>query len=255
MVTPASKALAFVNQAAALPTRPAPGGGKSVQQRRRQPGHLPNRWRFARAQNPCVRANCLKGGLSDLAVLWLALANRQRAQPALPFGAPVDSPPCMRQRPFAIAGCRHGCPVVRQWAPHLGLTCIGNLPRLGLILQLGAIPGPRRPDHAHHRLTAGMNVNVLHRHLLLSLATMAIQGFEERGECAGKFVRLGEILTPTLGSLLGYRSAFYSGPASAYAEIGKTEAAYFVKINAEGGINGRKINFVSYVLFCSMAII
>src|SRR5580658_844806 len=38
----------------------------------------------------------------------------------------------------------------------------------------------------------------------------------------------------------------YSGPASAYATIGKTEDAYFKKINAEGGINGRKINFVSY---------
>jgi branched-chain amino acid transport system substrate-binding protein len=38
----------------------------------------------------------------------------------------------------------------------------------------------------------------------------------------------------------------YSGPASSYSVIGKTEAAYFNKINAEGGINGRKINFVSY---------
>jgi branched-chain amino acid transport system substrate-binding protein len=38
----------------------------------------------------------------------------------------------------------------------------------------------------------------------------------------------------------------YSGPASAYATIGKTEAAYFNKVNAEGGINGRKINFISY---------
>ena len=38
----------------------------------------------------------------------------------------------------------------------------------------------------------------------------------------------------------------YSGPASSYATIGKTEAAYFNKINAEGGINGRKINFISY---------
>ncbi len=35
----------------------------------------------------------------------------------------------------------------------------------------------------------------------------------------------------------------YSGPASAYGVIGKTEQAYFNKINAEGGINGRKINF------------
>jgi branched-chain amino acid transport system substrate-binding protein len=38
----------------------------------------------------------------------------------------------------------------------------------------------------------------------------------------------------------------YSGPASAYGVIGKTEEAYFNKINAEGGINGRKINFISY---------
>ncbi len=38
----------------------------------------------------------------------------------------------------------------------------------------------------------------------------------------------------------------YSGPASAYGEIGKAYAAYFNKINAEGGINGRKINFISY---------
>jgi branched-chain amino acid transport system substrate-binding protein len=38
----------------------------------------------------------------------------------------------------------------------------------------------------------------------------------------------------------------YSGPASAYGVIGKTEAAYFNKINAEGGINGRKISFITY---------
>src|SRR4030088_1341144 len=38
----------------------------------------------------------------------------------------------------------------------------------------------------------------------------------------------------------------YSGPASAYGVIGKTEEAYFKKINAEGGINGRKINFITY---------
>jgi branched-chain amino acid transport system substrate-binding protein len=38
----------------------------------------------------------------------------------------------------------------------------------------------------------------------------------------------------------------YSGPASAYGVIGKTIAAYFNKVNAEGGINGRKITFISY---------
>src|SRR5512143_2956056 len=37
----------------------------------------------------------------------------------------------------------------------------------------------------------------------------------------------------------------YSGPASAYGTIGKTEAAYFKMINEQGGVNGRKINFIS----------
>jgi branched-chain amino acid transport system substrate-binding protein len=36
----------------------------------------------------------------------------------------------------------------------------------------------------------------------------------------------------------------YSGPGSPYSLVGKTEAAYFNKINAEGGINGRKIKFI-----------
>jgi branched-chain amino acid transport system substrate-binding protein len=38
----------------------------------------------------------------------------------------------------------------------------------------------------------------------------------------------------------------YSGPASAYGTIGKTIDAYFKKVNAEGGVNGRKITFISY---------
>jgi ABC-type branched-subunit amino acid transport system substrate-binding protein len=38
----------------------------------------------------------------------------------------------------------------------------------------------------------------------------------------------------------------FSGPASAYASIGKTEAAYFKMINDQGGINGRKINLIQY---------
>jgi branched-chain amino acid transport system substrate-binding protein len=38
----------------------------------------------------------------------------------------------------------------------------------------------------------------------------------------------------------------YSGPASAYGTIGKTIDAYFKKVNAEGGINKRKVNFITY---------
>ena len=38
----------------------------------------------------------------------------------------------------------------------------------------------------------------------------------------------------------------YSGPVSALGLISRTIAAYFNKVNAEGGINGRKLNFISY---------
>jgi branched-chain amino acid transport system substrate-binding protein len=38
----------------------------------------------------------------------------------------------------------------------------------------------------------------------------------------------------------------YSGPASAYGTIGKVITAYFKKVNDDGGVNGRKINFITY---------
>src|SRR5947207_12928863 len=38
----------------------------------------------------------------------------------------------------------------------------------------------------------------------------------------------------------------YSGPASSYGTIGKVKTAFFTMINEQGGINGRKINFISY---------
>jgi branched-chain amino acid transport system substrate-binding protein len=44
---------------------------------------------------------------------------------------------------------------------------------------------------------------------------------------------------------IGHTTA-YSGPGSAYGTIGKAEAAYFKMINDKGGINGRKITFISY---------
>jgi branched-chain amino acid transport system substrate-binding protein len=38
----------------------------------------------------------------------------------------------------------------------------------------------------------------------------------------------------------------YTGPLQAFGSIGKAEAAYFARINARGGINGRKVRFISY---------
>src|SRR5689334_4011055 len=38
----------------------------------------------------------------------------------------------------------------------------------------------------------------------------------------------------------------YSGPTSAYGVIGQSHAAFFKRVNDEGGVAGRKINFISY---------
>jgi hypothetical protein len=80
---------------------------------------------------------------------------------------------------------------------------MANLPDMGLILQFRAIPAPRRPDHAHHRLPTGMDVDVLHSDLLLAFAAVAVERFEERGKGAGELVRLGKVFTAAFGMLIG----------------------------------------------------
>jgi len=76
------------------------------------------------------------------------------------------------------------------------------------------------------------------KHLLIACAALALaspaaaQKKYDTG-ASDTEVRIGNIMP-------------YSGPASAYGTIGKTLAAYFNKVNAEGGINGRKITFITY---------
>jgi len=73
-------------------------------------------------------------------------------------------------------------------------------------------------------------------------AALAVAALASSGALAQKKYDTGATDTEIkIGNIMPY-----SGPASAYGVIGKTEQAYFNKINAEGGINGRKINFVSY---------
>jgi branched-chain amino acid transport system substrate-binding protein len=73
-------------------------------------------------------------------------------------------------------------------------------------------------------------------------AALAVLAATSTGALAQKKYDIGATDTEIkIGNIMPY-----SGPASAYGVIGKTEQAYFNKINAEGGINGRKINFVSY---------
>src|SRR6195256_2315833 len=73
-------------------------------------------------------------------------------------------------------------------------------------------------------------------------AALAVLAATSSGALAQKKYDIGATDTEIkIGNIMPY-----SGAASAYGVIGKTEQAYFNKINAEGGINGRKINFISY---------
>src|ERR1700733_16049117 len=72
---------------------------------------------------------------------------------------------------------------------------------MGLILRFPWSPSPRGTDHADDSLTAGMHVDVLHRHLLLALAAMPVQSIEEHGVRARKLVGLVQVLTSALERL------------------------------------------------------
>jgi branched-chain amino acid transport system substrate-binding protein len=78
--------------------------------------------------------------------------------------------------------------------------------------------------------------------LAVAMATLALFAAASTSALAQKKYDTGATDTEIkIGNIMPY-----SGPASAYGTIGKTEAAYFKKINDAGGINGRKINFISY---------
>ena len=80
------------------------------------------------------------------------------------------------------------------------------------------------------------------RSRLQALSTIIVLAAASTGALAQKKYDTGATDTEIkIGNIMPY-----SGPASATGVSGKTEAAYFRKINAEGGINGRKITFISY---------
>jgi ABC-type branched-subunit amino acid transport system substrate-binding protein len=77
---------------------------------------------------------------------------------------------------------------------------------------------------------------------IVSAAVLAVFAASSSGALAQKKYDTGATDTEIkIGNIMPY-----SGPASAYGVIGRTEAAYFKKINDAGGINGRKVNFISY---------
>jgi ABC-type branched-subunit amino acid transport system substrate-binding protein len=85
-------------------------------------------------------------------------------------------------------------------------------------------------------------MSVIATRLAMASAAFALLAASTSGALAQKKYDVGATDTEIkIGNIMPY-----SGPASAYGVIGKTEAAYFKKINDAGGINGRKINFISY---------
>src|ERR1700692_4087178 len=94
----------------------------------------------------------------------------------------------------------------------------------------------------HSTETKEVDMPAIHLRLGAFSAALAIAALASTTASAQKQYDTGATDTEIkIGNIMPY-----SGPASAYGVIGKTEQAYFNKINAEGGINGRKINFVSY---------
>jgi ABC-type branched-subunit amino acid transport system substrate-binding protein len=85
-------------------------------------------------------------------------------------------------------------------------------------------------------------MSVIATRLAMASAAFALLAASTSGALAQKKYDVGATDTEIkIGNIMPY-----SGPASAYGVIGKTEAAFFKKINDAGGINGRKINFISY---------
>ena len=68
---------------------------------------------------------------------------------------------------------------------------------------------------------------------IILLAASGSSAFAQKKYATDTEIKIGNIMP-------------YSGPVSAAGVTGRAEAAYFRKINADGGINGRKINFISY---------
>src|SRR5262245_24182449 len=109
---------------------------------------------------------------------------------------------------------------------------------------LRILPSERRAffeeGHTHQRRETRMPV--IATRLAVASVALALLAASSSGALAQKKYDTGASDTEIrIGNIMPY-----SGPASAYGVIGKTQQAYFNKINAEGGINGRKINFISY---------
>src|SRR5205823_10416259 len=87
-------------------------------------------------------------------------------------------------------------------------------------------------DDLHQRKTKQRDGTMKLSRPVLTIAFALLGSATAVGDDAKDEIRIGQTLP-------------YSGPASGFGIIGRAQEAYFEKINTEGGINGRKIKFIS----------
>jgi branched-chain amino acid transport system substrate-binding protein len=104
----------------------------------------------------------------------------------------------------------------------------------------------KKSDRAHTRLATTTRAEMKMGCEFRNLSPAVVLGFALMLACGGAFAQKRYDLGASDIEIKIGHIVPYSGLASPYSVIGKTEAAYFAKVNAEGGINGRKIRFLSY---------
>src|SRR5580698_8917805 len=126
-------------------------------------------------------------------------------------------------------------------APPRGVFCCRTL-RAGIRCHQEPQSAPHQKNPTHQTRSREIRMPAIQLRLGALPAALAILAVASSGALAQKKYDIGATDTEIkVGNINAY-----SGPASAYGVIARTEAAYFNKINAEGGINGRKVNFISY---------
>ena len=98
-----------------------------------------------------------------------------------------------------------------------------------------ATPADRNPGSRH------LSRHASTRYALAAMLAIAVAGAASSASAQMKYDTGATDNEIKIGNIMPY-----SGPASAYGVIGTVEAAYFRMINEQGGIGGRKINFITY---------
>src|SRR5580692_8484483 len=109
----------------------------------------------------------------------------------------------------------------------------GCLPVRG---RLAKLPPIKNDNHPRERTMPALTRRLVAFAAFMAAAALATSAHAQKKYDVGATdteIKMGNIMP-------------YSGPASSYGVIGLTEKAYFDMINDQGGINGRKIRFITY---------